>query len=547
MSGGSLLSQQDCVRLLDATQELAAASQLAAIHTSALRWARELTGADGAAFVMREGDRVFHAADDAIAPLWKGRRFPIDACISGRCMTRGEPVAIANVLEESGISMELYAPTFVKSLALVPIRRAAPVGALGAYWATNHVASDRELTVLARLADGCAIAIANADRATQLEAARDEAARAQAAMKDRRRWLLDLLGHAPAVINFLRGPDMVFEFAHPLAVKALGGRQLEGKPVLEAVPEYAGQPFMDTLHEVYRTGKPYYGQSILAPIDRGNGQLEATYWDSVYLPTRTNGEIDGVMTFDVDVTERVRSARSAELAEVQLRELDERLRLALVAADIGTWDFNPATGALRWDARCKQLFGLPPDADVTYDTFLAGLHPEDRARTHAVVQRVIAGERGGEYDLEYRTVGLVDGIERYVAARGKAYFDTTGACVRFIGTIQDLTATKQADQRRLLAERAAEQAAERLRDLVMQSPIAMCVFVGPEHRYELANPRYHELAGREQLVGKTLLEVFPELAGSALVAAMDRTYQTGEPFSTDEFLVTIVRGGVPED
>jgi PAS domain-containing protein len=66
----------------------------------------------------------------------------------------------------------------------------------------------------------------------------------------------------------------------------------------------------------------------------------------VCLPTRTNGEIDGVMTFEVDVTERVRDARSVELAEVQLRELEERLRLALVAADIGTWDFNPINGAL---------------------------------------------------------------------------------------------------------------------------------------------------------------------------------------------------------
>ena len=64
--------------------------------------------------------------------------------------------------------------------------------------------------------------------------------------------------------------------------------------------------------------------------------------------------------------------------EDRLRVGEERLRLATESAAIGTWDFDPVTGELRWDERCKALFGLSPDATVNYDTFLAGLHPEDR-------------------------------------------------------------------------------------------------------------------------------------------------------------------------
>ena len=70
-----------------------------------------------------------------------------------------------------------------------------------------------------------------------------------------------------------------------------------------------------------------------------------------------------------DVTEQ----REAEGA---LRDSAERLRLATSAASIGTWDFHPPSGRLRWDDRCKQLFGLSPQAEIGYEnSFLAGLHP----------------------------------------------------------------------------------------------------------------------------------------------------------------------------
>lgn len=85
--------------------------------------------------------------------------------------------------------------------------------------------------------------------------------------------------------------------------------------------------------------------------------------------------------------EEAKDARHrAELAELELRAGEARLRLALESAGLGTWDFNPMTGALRWDARCKSLFGLPPDAEVDYAKFLALTHPEDRARVDAAVK-----------------------------------------------------------------------------------------------------------------------------------------------------------------
>ncbi|AKJ03050.1 PAS domain S-box-containing protein [Archangium gephyra] len=136
-----------------------------------------------------------------------------------------------------------------------------------------------------------------------------------------------------------------------------------------------------------------------------------------------------------------------------LRESEDRLRLTVHAAKLGTWDYNPATDVLRWDERCKELFGLPPDALVTWDTFLTGLHPEDRARTEEAVQRAMSGADGGSYAIEYRTRGARDGVGYWVAAHGRAFFDEQGRVVRFIGTVFDITARKQLEN----ALRASEE------------------------------------------------------------------------------------------
>ena len=161
------------------------------------------------------------------------------------------------------------------------------------------------------------------------------------------------------------------------------------------------------------------------------------------------------------VLETNHNITASKFAGQALRENEDRLRLALEAANLGLWDFNPTTGTLIWDARCKALFGLPSNAFVDYETFLAGLHPEDRDIVNQTVQRALLPESGGEYDIEYRTVGLRDGgIERWIAAKGRAVFDENGRAIRFIGTARDITDHKRADLELERAKREAEQASK---------------------------------------------------------------------------------------
>jgi signal transduction histidine kinase len=119
--------------------------------------------------VLRDGDRCFYADEDAIEPLWKGQRFPMSACISGWSMLHRESVAIADIYADPRIPADAYRPTFVKSLVMVPIRRLAPIGAIGTYWASPHAATDAQVRVLSALADSASIAIENVQLYQSLE------------------------------------------------------------------------------------------------------------------------------------------------------------------------------------------------------------------------------------------------------------------------------------------------------------------------------------------------------------------------------------------
>lgn len=163
--------------MLWALRGLASARSLPAVMTTVRRAARELTRADGVTFVLREGPMVHYADEDAIAPLWKGRRFPATACISGWAMLHRESVVIEDIYADPRIPHDAYRPTFVQSLAMVPIRREDPLGAIGAYWARPHVATARQVALLESLAAAAGLAVANTDLSTRLQAAvrlRDE-------------------------------------------------------------------------------------------------------------------------------------------------------------------------------------------------------------------------------------------------------------------------------------------------------------------------------------------------------------------------------------
>lgn len=139
----------------------------------------------------------------------------------------------------------------------------------------------------------------------------------------------------------------------------------------------------------------------------------------------------------------------------QLRELnralsdsEQRQRLAIATGRIGLWVWNSTdvNNAGDWSPRLKEIFGLPLETEVTHEIFLDCVHPEDRERVNSGVMRALQGADGGEYACEYRIIRAGDRTERWVTARGQAFFDTQQIPVRFIGTLMDITDRKLVEQ-----------------------------------------------------------------------------------------------------
>lgn len=147
--------------VVNTVQHLSLARNMETITNIVRTAARQITGADGATFVLKDNNSCYYADEDAIAPLWKGQRFPLHSCVSGWAMTHKEVVVIPDIYKDERVPVAAYKPTFVKSMVMVPIRTMDPIGAIGNYWAKQHQPTEDEIELLQSLADITSVSIEN--------------------------------------------------------------------------------------------------------------------------------------------------------------------------------------------------------------------------------------------------------------------------------------------------------------------------------------------------------------------------------------------------
>lgn len=285
------------------------------------------------------------------------------------------------------------------------------------------------------------------------EVARTLAAEQAARAGAERARIAELFHEAPVAIATWRGPQHVFEFANPRYEQIVGRKDLVGRALRDVLPELEGQGVFDIYDGVYSTGERFFSAEMSVMLDRhGSGKQEEGVFSFTLEPIREKGRVSGLMVIAVDVTEQIRARRD------QI-ETEQRLRLAMESAEIGIWDFNPVSGHLDWDARCKALAGLPPEASVDFEMFLSGVHPGDRDRVKHEIEGALDPASNGEYGSEYRSIGIEDRVTRWIAAQGRTFFEA-GRAVRFIGTRRDITARKSAERELLQGAKRAQLGAE---------------------------------------------------------------------------------------
>ena len=150
------------------------------------------------------------------------------------------------------------------------------------------------------------------------------------------------------------------------------------------------------------------------------------------------------VAFVKEAASRTRSATERRRAENALRESEERRRLAADMGEVGVFDLGLDTGELLWDDRVRAAFGVSPGRPVTQETKLAAVHAEDRPEFD---RQFAATLDGGEFDMQFRTIGIEDGVVRWIVVRGRVIRKANGKR-HFIGAVRDVTERIEAEERR---------------------------------------------------------------------------------------------------
>jgi len=158
-------------------------------------------------------------------------------------------------------------------------------------------------------------------------------------------------------------------------------------------------------------------------------------------------QLDDMILLSIeDITDKRKVEEGLAAVEMLFQESKERLKLAIEATGLGTWDYNPLTGEFILDKRNKQLFGLPVEQEINYSQFIGLIHPDDALKVDEDLKNTLQHINGGEYDQEFRITETVDSKLKWIRFKGKAYFNAKGTAYRFVGTSLDITKQKLLDE-----------------------------------------------------------------------------------------------------
>ena len=330
----------------------------------------------------------------------------------------------------------------------------------------------------------------------------------------------DVFRQAPAFMCVFSGPDLVFELVNQRYLQLVGGRDPVGLRLREALPELAGQGFVELLEGVYRSGEPVFGTDVSVMLQRrADGPLERRFVDQVYMPLRDpDGTVSGILVHGIDVTER-------KLAEIALFESRERFQKIVSQAATGVVQTDPEGRITLVNQKYCEMLGRP-------ESELLGLNvrevtaPGSLPITVNAMQRLAGGEQGVVIDKEYlrRDGTLMPATSSVNALRGPE-----GEFQGLVAIVVDTTEKRRADEQL----RASE---ERYRTLFESVDQGFCILEmifdeakrPVDYRFLEMNRMFEQHTGLVGGAGKTAREMVPTL-DSFWFETYGRVVLTGEP------------------
>jgi PAS domain S-box-containing protein len=246
--------------------------------------------------------------------------------------------------------------------------------------------------------------------------------------------------------------------------------------------------------------KAFSGQTVnfQAPALTAKGTLK--WWDVIVsaLPD-DDGNIKNLLAVSRDIS-------GLKKVEKSLEESEEQLRFALEGGNLGFFDTYPQKLELNWSAKTKEIYGLEPDAEVTWEIYQKLIHPDDFENAQNVMIKALQNVNSNLYENEYRTSAEDC---RWLRVIGKIKFDENGVAHRVTGIVQDITDKKLADIKITESEKSFRMLADQapmwiwLTDddvNILYANHALLKFVGIDHYYEFTGKVWETIVHPDDIV-----------------------------------------------
>ena len=373
-----------------------------------------------------------------------------------------------------------------------------------------------------------------------------------------------MLMKSPFGFAVFKGKNMVITLANDTIKEIWGkGKDVEGKPLFDVLPELKDTAYPGLLSDVYTTGVPFQGNEILAPFLR-NGKIEDAYFNLVYQPYLEADEtISGVTVIAHEVTAQVivkqALAKQYEAEQKALQKTEENNKRYHMMLMQSPFAFSIMKGkdmvVTVANDLMKEFWGK--GTDVEGKTLLQVLPELKNQSFPAMIDEVftsgipiyaneILAQISYKNKLEDRYFNIIyqphyEADESISGVTTIAHDVTTQVTVK-----KTLEAQYESEKQALKKIQASE---ERFRQLVLQAPVAICVMLGEEFMIETINQKMGDIWGKmiAEVINKPVFELLPEVITQGYKELLERVYKTGERYVSEESLVNFNRNGKLEN
>ncbi|TDQ11276.1 ATP-binding protein [Pedobacter metabolipauper] len=250
------------------------------------------------------------------------------------------------------------------------------------------------------------------------------------------RQLRKFFSEAPVAIALYRGPDHIIEMANDQMLQYWGRTESEiiGNRLADAVPELEAQGFVAIMDKIFQTGERFVSGEIPVQLFR-NGKTETSFMNlTVEALLDEHNRITGMTAVAADITEQVN-------ARIELQKAKDTLELAMDASGMGIWQRNIKTGSLKLSEKARIIHGIPVEIDHTYLSSSEMIISEHRERVLNSIETAIKNNEG--FSEDYQIAPMDGGKLKWLNTTGKIEVDENGDPVSVIGTILDITESKE--------------------------------------------------------------------------------------------------------